>query len=128
MIRLVFWCAFMALGLLNSVTASAQGFSEAFSNAYRQALEDTAVKFEYLKPKAAACDSLVLSLHRSLTETKLAYAFYQKTVTVQAELNAAHAQKERKVEKKKNIRTGRKQGFALAVGPPLIYLILKSFL
>lgn len=115
--------AIMALGLLTPEIVSGQSFS----NAYREALEDTAVKYEYLKPKAIACDHTVLSLRNSLTDTKLAYKFYRESVIVQAEVDSVLAQDRQKADRTKNIRTGRKQGVALVVGPPLIYLIIKSF-
>ena len=114
-IRLVLLFALVALASLSHVTVWGQGFSKGFDDREWRALQDTATKFEYLKRKSTACDTLVSALRSELTATQISYRYFRKGVTVQAELDSVASRQELKVEKKASVKKGRRQGAAVVV-------------
>lgn len=105
-IRLLLLSALMVLGLLRCVTASAQEFSEGFDLSYVTALEDTAVKFEYLKPRTFACDSLVRSLKVAMSSSTKTHEMFVVVTRIQMQLDSVSRREAVKEAKFK----GQKQG------------------
>ncbi len=110
----------MVLGLLRCVTASAQEFSEGFDLQYVTALEDSVVKFEYLKPRTAACDSLVASLKVAMLQTTKTHEMFVAVTRIQMQLDSVSR---REAVKEAKVR-GQKQGVGVGGFLSLIIFFL----
>jgi hypothetical protein len=82
------------------------------------------VKFEYLKPKTAACESLVKTLHLTLMQTEKSFELYQTATSLQNELNQQQYTNIVKTATHQAQKKGQKQGLTLGAVILLVFSLI----
>lgn len=107
----------LLLTALLSWTSYATAYAQASSDRYTRALEDSLIRYEYLKPLARQCDAALSEARDQATAQAALLSLTRIAHRLQIESDSVHYAKRTRLAERRARWQGRKQGafFTLAV-------------